>query len=88
MVRRGRGREGLSQMCRDMQDLKRWVVKLKNTLTNKRTIQRDVSDEETKHASVDHQGEQEEEHLEHMPFEERMLMSLEGRNDGIKIEVP
>ena len=23
-----------------------------------------------------------------MPFEERMLRALEGRNDGIKIEVP
>ena len=53
-----------------------------------RTIQREISDEETEYRGVDHQGEQEEEQLEHMPFEETMLKDLEGRNDWIKIEVP
>jgi len=57
-------------------------------LANQRTIQRDLSDEETEYRGVDHQGEQEEEQLERMPFEERMLRALEGRNDGIKVEVP
>jgi hypothetical protein len=36
---------------------------------------------------IDHQREQEEK-LERMPFEGRMLKDLEGRNYGIKIEVP
>ena len=56
-------------------------------LVNQRIIPRDASDEETKHGDVDHQREQEEQ-LEGMPFEERMLRALEGRNDGRKIEVP
>ena len=72
----------------DMQNLQIQVVELTNMLANQRIIQRDVSDEETKHGDVDHQREHEEEQLEHMPFEDRMLRSLEGRNDGIKIEVP
>ena len=56
-------------------------------MVNQRIIPRDAFDEETKHRSVDHQREQEEQ-LERMPFEERMLRALEGRNNGIKIEVP
>ena len=52
-----------------------------------RIIPRDAFDEETKHKNVDHQREQKEQ-LERIPFEERMLKALEGRNDGIKIEVP
>ena len=47
----------------------------------------DASDEETKLRNVDHQREQDEQ-LERMPFEERMLRALEGRNDGSKIEIP
>ena len=50
-------------------------------------IPRDSSDEEIENGNVDHHREQEEQ-LEHMPFEERMFKALEGRNDGIKIEVP
>ena len=90
MAGRGRGGAGagIAQMRRDMQNLERRVAELTNALANQRTIQRDVSDEETKYAGVDHQGEQEEEQLERMPFEERMLRALEGRNDGIKVEVP
>ena len=59
MVGRGRGGAGagLAQMCRDMQNLERQVAELTNALANQRTIQRDVSDEETKYAGVDHQGE-------------------------------
>ena len=53
---------------------------------NQRIILRDASDEETEHRDVDHQREQEEQ-LECMPFEERMLKALKGRNDGIKIEI-
>ena len=56
-------------------------------LVYQRTIPRDASNEETEHGDEDHQREQEEQ-LEHMPFDERMLRALEGRNDGIKIEVP
>ena len=44
---RGRGRAGLAQMRRNMQNLKRRVAELTNALANQRTIQRDVSDEET-----------------------------------------
>lgn len=74
-------------MRRDMHNLKRRVAKLANALVYQRIIPRDASDEETKHRNVDHQREQEEQ-LECMPFEERMRRALEGRNDGIKIEVP
>ena len=56
-------------------------------LVYQRIIPRDVSDEEIEHRDVDHQREQEEQ-LERMPFDKRMLKALEGRNDGIKIEVP
>ena len=86
MAGRGRGREGLAQMRSDMQNLKRRVAELKNALVYYRIIPRDASDEETEHEVVDHQREQEEQ-LESMPFEERLLRDLEGRNDGIKIEV-
>ena len=49
MARRGRGGAGASiaQMRRDMQNLERRVAELTNALANQRTIQRDVSDEET-----------------------------------------
>ena len=87
MVGRGRGRVGLAQMCKDIQNLKRRVVELTNVLVYQRIIPRHESDEETKHKDVDDPREQEEK-LECMPFEERMLRALEGRNDGIKIEVP
>ena len=87
MVGRGRGRAGLAQMCRDMQNIERRVAKLTNALVYQRIIPRDASDEETEYGDVDHQSEQEEQ-LEHMPFDERMLRALGGRNDGIKIEVP
>ena len=89
--RGGRGRGGagvgIAQVRRDMQNLERRVAELTNALANQRTIQRDVSDEETEYGGIDHQGEQEEEQLECMPFEERMLRALEGRNDGIKVDV-
>ena len=55
-------------------------------LVNQRIIPRHESDEETEHKGVDHQREQEEQ-LERMPLDERTLRALEGRNDGIKIEV-
>jgi hypothetical protein len=87
MAGRGRGRAGLAQMRRDMQNLERRVAKHKNALVYQRIIPRDASDEETKHRNVDHQREQEEQ-LEHMPFEEWLFRALEGINDGIKIEVP
>ena len=60
MAGRGRGGAGagIAQMRRDMQNLERRVAELTNALANQRTIQRDVSDEETKYGSVDHQGEQ------------------------------
>ena len=87
MVGRGRGRAGLAHMRRDMQNLERRVAELTNVLVYQRIIPRNASDEETKHKDVDHQREQEEQ-LERMPFDERMLRALEGRNYGIKIEVP
>ena len=54
MVGRGRGREGLAQMHREMKNLKRQVEELTNVLVNQRIIPRDASDEETKHGNVDH----------------------------------
>ena len=53
---------------------------------NQRIIPRDASDEEIKHGDADHQREQEEQ-LECMPFEERTLKAIEGRNYGIKINI-
>ena len=49
MVGRGRGGvgAGIAQMHQDMQNLERRVAELTNALANQRTIQRDVSDEET-----------------------------------------
>ena len=95
MVGRGRGREGyLAQMHRDMKNLQRKVADLANMLASQRIIQREVYDEDTDQGDVDQHiehdkehEEHEEEQLEHMNFEERMLRALEGRNDGIKMEV-
>ena len=47
MAGRGRGRAGLAQMRRDMQNLKRQVTILTNALVNQRIIPRDAFDEET-----------------------------------------
>ena len=47
MVGRGRGRAGLAQMRRDMQNLKIQVAKLTNALVYQRIIPRNASDEET-----------------------------------------
>ena len=74
-------------MHRDMQKLEKLVAELTNALVYQRIIPRDAFDEETEHINVDHQREREEQ-LERMRFEERMLRDLEGRNVGIKIEVP
>ena len=65
---RGGAGVGIAQMRRDMQNLERRVAELTNALANQRTMQRDVYDEETEYTGVDHQGEQEEEKLERMPF--------------------
>jgi hypothetical protein len=79
--------QGLAQMHRDMQNLQRQVADLTNVLASQRIIQREVFDEETNQGDVDQHIEHEEEQLECMNFEERMLRALEGRNDGIKMEV-
>ena len=88
MAGRGRGRAGLAQMHRDMQDLQRQLADLTNMLASQRIIQRVVFDEETNQGDVDQHIEHEdheEEKLEPMPFEERMLRALEGRNERIKM---
>jgi hypothetical protein len=94
MVGRGRGRACLVQMCRDMKNLQRQVADLTSMLASQRIIQRELSDEEIYQGNVDQHieheekhGEHEEEQLECMYFEERMLRDLEGRNDRIKMEV-
>ena len=46
-----------------------------------------MSNEEIDQRDVDQHTKHEEEQLEHMTFEERMIRALEGRNDGIKMEV-
>jgi hypothetical protein len=56
-------------------------------LASQRIIQREVSDEEIDQGDPDQHIEHEEEQLERVTFEERMLGALEGRNDGIKMEV-
>ena len=66
-------------MHRDMYKIERRVETITNVFINKRIIPRDASDEETEPKDVDHQREQEEELLEHMPFEEKILRDLEGR---------
>jgi hypothetical protein len=59
MVGRGRGRKGLSQMRRDMQNPKRRVEELTNVLVYQRIIPINAFDVETKHEDVYHQREQE-----------------------------
>ena len=44
-------------------------------------------DEETYQKGLYQYTKHEEEEVEHIPFEERMTMALEGRNDGMKMEV-
>ena len=74
-------------MHRDMQNLQRQVEDFTNVLTSQRIIQREVSNEGIVQGDVDQHTKHEEEQLEHMTFEERMLKALEGINDGIKMEV-
>ena len=80
-----RGREGLAQMHKDMQILQRKVEDLTNVLANYRIIWREVSNYDTYQGDVDQYIEHEE--VGNLTFEERMLGPLEGRNDGIKMEV-
>jgi hypothetical protein len=98
---RGRGRVGLFQIRRDMQNLQRQVENLISMLASQRIIQREVPNEKKNQGNVDHHIEHEEEHeeheeeheeheeeeLNHVYFEERMPKALEGRNDRIKMEV-
>ena len=85
---RGRGRAGyLAQMHGDIQNLQRKVEDLTNMLASQRIIPGEVFDEETDQGDLDQHTKHEEKQLECAPFEERMLKALEGRNDGIKIEV-
>ena len=60
MVGRGRGRESLAQMCRDMQNLQRKLANLTSMLANQRIIQREVYDEDTDQGDVDKYIEHEE----------------------------
>ena len=55
MAGRGRGRAGLAQMRRDMQNLERRVSELTNALVYQRIIPRNASNDETEHEDVDHQ---------------------------------
>ncbi|GLJ25051.1 hypothetical protein SUGI_0479400 [Cryptomeria japonica] len=83
MVGRGRGR-GLAQMHRDIQNLKRQVEELMNIMENQRLKQREDNSDE---GDTDQSEEFEEEPVNHGNFEERMLSALEGKNEGIKVEV-
>jgi hypothetical protein len=62
MTRRGRGRAGLAQMRRDMQNLQRQVADPTSMLASQRIIQREESDEETNQGNIDQHIEHEEEH--------------------------
>ena len=53
MAKRGRGREGLAQMHRDMQNLQRKVIYLTYMLANQTIIRREVYYEETDQGGVD-----------------------------------
>ena len=53
MVARRRGREGLAQMRRDMQNLQRKIIDLTYMLANQRIIRREVYYEETDQGGVD-----------------------------------
>jgi hypothetical protein len=65
----GRGRAGLAQMHRDMQNLQRQVADLTNVLTSRRIIQRAMYDEETDQGDLNQHIEHEDEQLECMTFE-------------------
>ena len=54
MAGRGRGRVGIAQMSRDMQNLQRQVADFTYPLTNQRIIQREASHEETDQGGVGH----------------------------------
>ena len=71
-------------MRREMQNLQRKVTDLTNALINQRVISIDDSNEER---DCGHVNQKIEEPIENMGYDERVLMALEGRNDGIKMEV-
>jgi hypothetical protein len=58
MARRGRGREGLAQMRRDMKKLQRQVEYLTRMVASQRIIQREVFDKAIGQGNVD-------QHIEH-----------------------
>lgn len=88
MAGRGRGRGGLAQMHREMQNLQRQIAELITRMENQRPGRGgDEFDEEIGQGGANQDIEHEEEELEGMSFEERMLRALEGKNGGIKVDV-
>ncbi|GLJ10280.1 hypothetical protein SUGI_0125370 [Cryptomeria japonica] len=82
MARRGRGRGGLSQMYRDMQNLQRKVADLMNMMENQRPRQRGGnSDEGLDQGDTNQSEEPKEEIVNRENFEERILRALEGKNE-------
>ncbi|KAH9289286.1 hypothetical protein KI387_033403, partial [Taxus chinensis] len=81
MAGRGRGRGGgIAQMNRNMQDLQRQFVALVAMITQRGNQGGDDTDEEEV-------CKEEETQAPPLAFEERMLRALEGKNDGIRVDV-
>ncbi|KAH9320583.1 hypothetical protein KI387_015222, partial [Taxus chinensis] len=75
---RGRG-GGISQMNRNMQGLQRQVTVIVAMITHRGNQGGDDTNEEV--------CEEEETQTPPLAFEERMLQELEGKNDGIRVDV-
>lgn len=84
---RGRGRGGVTPMQRLMMDIQRQIEGLSERLDNQGIQGGDESDEEGNRRDADQNEENTEERLEEMSYEDRVLRALEGRSEGIKIDV-
>ena len=90
MAGRGRGRGGVAQFQRIILDLQRQIEELNERVDNQRAWNNNVLEEETDEGDNDRMEgnvENEVEELARMSYKDRVLRALEGKNDGIKIEV-
>ena len=90
MAGRGRGRGGVAQFQWIILDLKRQIEELNERVDNQRAWNNNVLEEEIDEGDNDRMEgnvENEVEELARMSYKDRVLRALEGKNDGIKIEV-
>ena len=90
MAGRGRGRGGVAQFQRIILDLQRQIEELNERFDDQRARNNNVLEEATDEGDnerMEGDEENEAEELAHMSYEDRVLRALEGKNDGIKIEV-